>query len=175
MSGFRRRIMSLISKSKVTATTDCWLYALDSDHNYLEMTNVSNAYTHDVSSTSQATAKMAQGVGEVTYFYFKFNTSAIPANATIKSVSCIAKVGRSTSVQTRISNPKIQLASGYTLKGTATSVTGNTQFTMSPGTWTRQEISDAKLYYQATRGTESATNNYTIYVYAARLRVTYEI
>ncbi|MBO7536318.1 MAG: hypothetical protein J6T34_04170, partial [Bacilli bacterium] len=79
---------------------------------------MTNAYD-DSSSTSYAQVNWTTGSGAETYVYMKFNLSAIPVGATIKSVAASAKGYVNTTTSSRVTTRQMQLASGTTLKGSA--------------------------------------------------------
>ena len=99
------------------------------------------------------------------YAYYDFDVSEIPSNANITSVSCIVR-GRASVTGTTSGTGVYQLCNGTTPKGSGTPVTTTTttNFTLNAGSWTRDELSNAKLkitVYRHTRGTR--------YYYANRL------
>lgn len=96
----------------------------------------SNTTYADVNAASKGTA----------YCYWPFDVSAIPENATIDSVSCVAGVMVSSGASPFTGN--IQLYSGSTAKGTASSLSYSTSkkiITLSVGTWTRAELNGIRL------------------------------
>lgn len=77
---------------------------------------------------------------------YKFDFSEIPAGATIKSVS--VKVGGHAENASR-STANLQLYSGDTAKGSQSKFTSTSKqvVTMTPGSWTRDELQDAQLRF----------------------------
>lgn len=115
-------------------TLDIHPTGVDSDYAYASISNTSNGYT-DSSSTTYATINLTTGSGATTYIYFTFNFSNIPVGATIDSVSCSAKAYINTTNSSRITTRQIQLYTGTTAKGNASTVSNSTTaFNMTAGT-----------------------------------------
>lgn len=111
------------------------------------------------------------------YIYYTFDTSEIPAQATIDSVTCSARISRNN----RVSSPTIQLYSGTTAKGSSVTFSSqNTTGTSVPitnisntDTWTLAELQNVRL---RITGRRSNTNNTSyIYFFGATLTITYTI
>lgn len=108
------------------------------------------------------------------YFYLTFDTSEIPATATITSISGTVTV-RVSSTQ-RVTNTVCQLYTGDTAKGSNTqfnSTTASNTETLIPGTWTRAELNDLRLRIGGT-GSSSTQTKY-IYLYGATLTINYSV
>lgn len=134
---------------------------------------MSNAYT-DSSSTSYAQVSLKTGAQAETYFFLLFDLSEIPANATIQSISCTAKGYINTTNSSRITARQMQLFSGSTAKGSASTISTSTSAqTMTCGTWTRAELNDCRLRFYVKRGTSNTSSTYNIRAYGATLKVTY--
>ena len=146
----------------------------DSDYSAYSVSGLNQGYT-DSTSTNYATINLARGSRAVTEFYYLFDTSSIPANATIKSVTCTAKCYISNANNNRVPTRQIQLFSGTTAKGSAhTLSTSTTAFSLTAGTWTRPELEDARIRMYAVRGTSQTTTSIYIRFYGATLTVEYE-
>lgn len=105
-----------------------------SDHAYASVSNTTNGYAES-SNTTYATINLTTGSGATTYIYFTFDFSGIPNGATINSVSCSAKAYINTTNSSRITTRQIQLYSGTTAKGSASTISNSTSvFTMTSGT-----------------------------------------
>ena len=106
-----------------------------------------------------------------TYLLYAFDTSSIPNNATIISVSCQAK-----GCVTRTSNAAtIQLYTGNTAKGSTTNLPINTNASivdLTCGTWTRSELSDTRIRITSTY---TNTGTYYAYFYGANLTINYTV
>lgn len=76
---------------------------------------------------------------------YSFDLSSIPSNATIESVSCEVKAHEENASRSAFT---LQLYSGSTAKGSATTVSGtsNTIYTLDTGTWTRAELDSLILH-----------------------------
>ena len=104
------------------------------DHSYASISNTSNGYANS-SNTTYATINLTTGSGATTYIYFTFDFSDIPVGATIDSVSCSAKAYINTTNSSRITTRQIQLYTGTTAKGSASTVSNSTTaFNMTAGT-----------------------------------------
>ena len=126
------------------------------------------------SNTTYATLTTSASSGSTSYAFWKFDCSSIPSNATIDSVSCVAKCYVSNT--TRISTRSIQLYYGTnTAKGSSVSFTNSTSATqtLNCGTWTRAELDDINIRVAGTRGT--STSSASIRFYGADLTITYHI
>ena len=146
-----------------------------SDHAYASVSSTTNGYT-DSSSTTYATINLTTGSGATTYIYFTFDFSDIPAGATIDSVSCSAKAYINTTNSSRITTRQIQLYSGTTAKGSASTISNSTTaFTMTAGSWTRNELQNARIRLYGVRGTSNTTSTYYFRFYGATFTVNYSI
>ena len=136
---------------------------------------ITNAYT-DSSSTTYAQVNWKTGSNAETYVYLKFDFSAIPVGATIKTVSAKAKGYVNTTNSSRVTSRQMQLATGTTLKGSALTISNSTseQTFSSVGTWTRAELLDAGIRYYVKRGTSNTSSTYNLRMYGATMTVTYE-
>lgn len=109
------------------------------------------------------------------YIYYKFDTSEIPATATITSVTAKARayVGNTT----RVTNTVCQLYSGTTAKGsnaTFASTLSSNIVTLSPGnSWTRSDLNDLRIRIGAT-GSSSTSSKY-VYFAGAEVYISYSV
>ena len=104
------------------------------DHAYASVSNETNGYAES-SNTTYATINLTTGTSATTYIYFTFDFSSIPVGATIDSVSCTAKAYINTTNSSRITTRQIQLYSGTTAKGSASTISNSTTaFSMTTGT-----------------------------------------
>lgn len=96
----------------------------------------------DGSSTANMYSSSSGSTGVVEY---TFDLSAIPANATISSVSCQVKAHEENSSRSTFT---LQLYAGSTAKGGETTVSGtsNAIYTLTTGTWTRAELDTLALH-----------------------------
>ena len=144
-----------------------------SDHAYASITSTKNAYNPS-SNTSYATISLTTGTNAVTYVYFTFDFSEIPAGSTIDSISCSAKTYINTTNSSRITTRQARLYSGSTAKGSASTISNSTTaYSMTPGSWTRDELQNASLRIYVQRGTSNPTSNYYVRVYGATFTVEY--
>lgn len=145
------------------------------DHAYASISNQTNGY-NESSNTTYATINLTTGSGATTYIYFTFNFSGIPEGAIINSVSCTAKAYINTTNSSRITTRQMQLYSGTTAKGSATTVSNSTTTaTMSAGSWTRNELQNARIRLYGVRGTSNTTSTYYFRFYGATFTVEYSI
>lgn len=105
------------------------------------------------------------------YVYFTFDTSSIPSNATISSVTAQfkARVGNTT----RVTNTGAQLYTNTTAKGSSTAFASTTASVRSitAGTWTRSELNNLRLYITGKGSSSSSSKR--IDFYGADITVTY--
>lgn len=141
------------------------------NYSWRSSSNISNGYTNST-STSYARFGIPKPYGEA-YVYYKFDTSSIPDGAEIVSVSCKAKAvasGNSTTTTVK----QIQMATGTTLKGTASTIpasASSAERTLDVGEWTLAELRDARIRPYAKTG--NTTSNYNLDFYGATLTITY--
>ena len=134
------------------------------------VTDQNNACTGTDSTTY---ARMPIGRQTQNHMIYAFDTSSIPSNATIDSVSCVVKV--STNNSSNITTKTVQLYSVSSAKGSSSTIpttTGGT-VTLTPGTWTRQELEEIQIRFDGYYGGSSST--YYIDFYGADLTINYSI
>ena len=151
-------------------TTNIAYYSVSSTH------PLSDGYD-DSDSETYAQAGFTRGSGAETYVYYKFDFSAIPAGATIKSVSAKGKGGSSVTTSSIVNKRQMQLATGTTLKGSPLTLSNSyvEQTFSDVGTWTRDELLDARIRFYTKRSTSNVNTNYNLRMYGATMTVTYEI
>ena len=160
----------------ITDTISAYPSSLDTEHSvYASITDTEDAYDSSSSST-YARIDLVTGSNANTYAFFNFDLD-IPAGATISSVACTAKAYVSSTSTNRITNRQIQLFSGTTAKGSASTIsTSTTAITMTTGTWTAVELQNAKIRIWIQRGTNSTTStSYYGRFYGATFTVTYSL
>lgn len=111
----------------------------------------------------------------VCYVYYTFDTSAVPSNATITSVTATVKAYRNQRVTQGTSG--VQLYAGTTAKGSAVAGTlGQTATTVNitdGGSWTRSELNNLRLRLYGVRSSTSQTGY--LYLYGATVTINYTI
>ena len=128
------------------------------------------------SSTTYAQFNLTTGSQAYTRIYYDFDCSSIPEGATINSVTCSTKTYINTTNSSRISQRVIQLYSGSTAKGSTSTISNSTSaYDMTPGTWTRAELQDAKIVITVRRGTSSTTSSYYVRFYGATFTINYSV
>lgn len=136
--------------------------------------NIQNGYA-DTTNTTPAYIYLTRGGMAETYIYYTFDVSAIPSNATINSVTGKVKCLISETTSSRITQRNIQLFSGSTAKGNATTIDNMTSlFDLTPGNWTREELENISLRVYAQRGYTGSNNNYYIVFNGAEITIEYE-
>lgn len=126
----------------------------------------------DTNSTTYCSLNLRQQTNA--YVLYSFDTSAIPLDATINSVSCSAKVSVSTG-STNITGKTVQLYAGSTAKGTAyTNITTSTTVfdITADNNWTAEEVRNIKIRAGASC---SRSNNYYLRFYGANLTINYTV
>lgn len=128
--------------------------------------------SNGLSNTGSTSYAIFSGIQATSaYAYYDFSTTEIPDGAIITSVECVVRTRTSSTSRGRAS---VQLYSGSNPKGSATeyTTTTTTNFDLNCGTWTLEELRNAKLgfiFYQ------TGTTSYSIRLYGANLVVTYYI
>lgn len=126
-------------------------------------------------STSMCRVNLKTGSKATSYLFYKFDLSAIPANATIDSVACKVKCYINQTNSSRIATRQVQMYYGInTAKGTASTMsTSTTALNITCGTWTRAELDDCRIRLYVVRGTSNTTTTYYMGLYGADLTVQY--
>lgn len=122
--------------------------AYPEDYTASGMSSTSNASACIGKSADEgsSTANMySSGQSTTGIVEYTFDLSDIPSNATITSVSCQVKAHEENASRSTFT---LQLYSGSTAKGSATTVSGtsNTIYTLTTGSWTRAELDNLKLH-----------------------------
>lgn len=132
---------------------------------------ITNAYNN--SNNTSNYARYSISTSTTGYVYLTYDTSDIPATATIQSV--VAKARLRISSTSRVTNRVCQLYSGTTAKGSNTdyssTASGGSVITLSTGTWTRSELNDLRMRIGGT-GSSSTSSKY-IYIYGTDITITY--
>jgi hypothetical protein len=103
------------------------------------------------------------------YVYYTFDTSVIPDNAAIVSVSCTVKMSCA-----KKNFGKAQLCSGTMPKGEyAYSSNGTTTAALDGGDWSRSELANCRLKMSGQYGATTTNIGGNIYLHAAELTVVY--
>lgn len=145
------------------------------DYSYASISNVGNGNTES-SSTTYAQINLKTGSSAETYLYYTFDTSAIPEDAVVCEVTCTAKAMISQSNTRYVTTKTMQLYSGTTAKGSATSMTTTaSELSVTAGDWTLDELSNIRLKLYAKRGTSSTSTSIYIRFYGATLTIKYVI
>lgn len=142
------------------------------DNTNVTLSNISRAY-NSTSNSSAASISISQS--KTGYLFFTFDTSSIPAGATITSITGSVKVRVSST--TRVTDTKCQLFTGDTAKGnnvTFASTSQSNVVTLSPGnSWSRSDLNNLRLKIGGTASSSSSSR--TIYVYGANITVNYSV
>ena len=133
---------------------------------------ITNAYNN--SSDTSNYARYSISTSTTGYVYLTYDTSGIPATATIQSVAAKARLRISNT--SRVTNRVCQLYTGTTAKGSNTNFSstssGGTVINLSTGTtWTRSELNDLRMRIGGT-GSSSTSSRY-IYIYGTDITITY--
>lgn len=139
----------------------------------------SNGYNGISNTSSYARLQLnASGTSTDCYIYYTFSVSGIPSDATIDSVSCVARIYANNRVTTGTSTnaASIQLYNGTTAKGSAQTGIGRSaaNITISnTGSWTVSELNNIRLRIKGRR--TNTSNAAYLYFYGADLTVNYSI
>ena len=145
------------------------------DYSYDSVSNISRAYG-SASSTNYARIYLTKGSRAETWIYFQFDTSSIPADAVINSVSCKVKCAIDTTNTSVVATRTLRLYSGTTSKGDSATFTNSTSTAVelsSNSTWTRAEAGDIRIRAYVKRGTSQASTAHYFDFYGATLTVKY--
>lgn len=143
-------------------------------------TNMSNSSSYPASrgyndTTNTSYARFSITASRTGTVYYTFNTSTIPNNATITSVT--AKARCYVSSTTRVTNTQCMLCSGTTTKGTNVtfaSTSNQNIVTLNPGSsWTRSDLNDLRILLGGT-ATSSSSSKY-IWFAGAEVVITYTV
>lgn len=132
---------------------------------------ITNAYVD--SSDTSSYVRYSISTSTTGYVYLTYDTSHIPATATIQSV--VAKARLRISNTSRVTNRVCRLYTGTTAKGSNTdfssTTSGGSVINLSTGTWTRSELNDLRMRIGGT-GSSSTSSKY-IYIYGTDITITY--
>ncbi len=132
-------------------------------------------HDHTYTNSNQYYARWITQKNSTGYVYYTFSISGIPSNATITSVSCIAKIYVSST--SNIENTNIQLYTGTTAKGSSStfdSTTNTNTVTINGGnSWTISEVNNIRLRFGCYRNNKGS--NIYIYFAGATLVINYTI
>ena len=131
-------------------------YTNTGSYNFTTSTNasrqISNAYNNanNTSSSARLTLASNRNSARTSTMYLEFDKSAlenIPSNATIGTIT--ANVRYYVNNTTYVSAVSIQLHTNTTAKGSAVTnrPTTSTKYSITPGTWTRSELNNIRLYH----------------------------
>lgn len=103
------------------------------------------------------------------YAYYKFNLSAIPAEATIDSVSCAVKGAVNGGLYS--TDKYVSICYGTAEKQRKDLTTDTETHTLNGGTWTRSELEDCRVKIGGTSSNSNGTPG--LHLYGAELTVVY--
>lgn len=127
-------------------------------------------------NSSYAEWYLKTGSQAESWVYYNFDLSSIPAGSTINSVACTPKAYVSNTNANYIAIRTIQLYSGSTAKGSpSTVVQAASTYTLTTGSWTRDELQSCRLKIYSKRGTSNTTTTYSNRFYGADLTVDYTV
>lgn len=145
------------------------------DGSWYSLSDSSNAYK-DADTTGYAQIGLTRGADAETWIYWLFDTSSIPADATIVSVECQVKIHSSITNASYVSVRQAQMYSGTTPKGESTLIPQPAAIkTMPTATWTREELNDVRLKMFGKRTTSNVNTAYSFRLYGATLTIKYTI
>ena len=149
--------------------------------NYTGLTgaSVSSSYpmtrAYEDSTDTSDYARLSVSTSTTGHVFLLYDTSDIPANATITSITANARLRISSS--SRVTNRKCQLYSGTTAKGNSvgfsSTASGGSVVSPTAGSWTRAELDDLRMYIEGT-GSSSNQSKY-IYIYGTDITIEYTV
>ncbi len=137
---------------------------------------LSNAVGKDHTNRAYAGFNLRTGSGSASYVVYTFDLSQIPRHAVIHSVTCQAGTYGPASSKNRTAIRQVQLFSGTVPKGSAADFSFSGALVTSAlngGTWTRAELSSARIRIYVTRGTKNTTKAASCFFAGASLTVDY--
>ena len=173
----RRRQMMNSGGGKVIKTGSLTVYPSSYDNvdiSCASISNPSNAYGA-ASGSSSCTIYFTTGSEALTWVYFNFNTSSIPANATITSISCVARVSMQSGGTSYITNRGVVLCTGTTTissSGNLTATSANRTLSVSTMP-TRAEAGNLRVKMYGQRTTSNVTTSYYMRLYGVTLTIDY--
>lgn len=155
-------------------------YTHTGSYNFTLSTNtsrqISNAYHNADNTSSSARLQLAssRSATRTSTMYLEFDKTSInsiPSGATIGTIT--ANVRYYVSSTTYVSAVSIQLYADTTAKGTAVTnrPTTSTKYSITPGTWTLNELKNVRLYISATHNLSTSTGY--LYLYGADVTINY--
>lgn len=142
---------------------------------YASISGQNNPVGKGSTSTSYVTINLKTGSNAETWAYYSFDTSSIPENAEIVSVACASKCYINTTTASRVGTRQVQLFTGTTAKGSASTVSTSTSaLNMSCGTWTRSELNNCRIRVYGKRGTSNTSTTYYFRYYGSTLTIKYK-
>lgn len=139
---------------------------------------ISNAYANadNTSASARLTLASNRSSARTSELYMEFDKSAlndIPAAATIGTIT--ANVRYYVNNTTYVSAVSVQLRADTTNKGSAvtTRSTSSEKYSITPGTWTRSELNNIRLYISATHN--ASTSSAYFYLYGADVTINYTL
>lgn len=156
-------------------TNLCEVASVNSSYPY------SNAFNKGISNTTYAEWSMVTGSTAYTRVYYGFDTSTLPENAIIQSVTCKVKAQSENDGILKAGNDKIKLFSGTSeiekteTSGISTITTDAAVIEIPSVGWNREELNDVRLYIQGTRGTSDVNTAYYMRLYGAELTISYMV
>ena len=137
---------------------------------------ISNAYANadNTSASARLTLASSRNSARTSTMYLEFDKTSInsiPSDATINSVT--ANVRYYVNSTTYVSAVSIQLHANTSAKGSAVTnrPTSSTKYSITPGSWTLNELKNVRLYISATHNT--STSSGYLYLYGADVTVNY--
>ena len=137
---------------------------------------ISNAYNNadNTSSSARLTLASSRNSARTSTMYLEFDKTSInsiPSDATINSVT--ANVRYYVNNTTYVSAVSIQLHADTSAKGDAVTnrPTTSTKYSITPGSWTLNELKNVRLYISATHNT--STSSGYLYLYGADVTINY--
>ena len=157
-------------------------YTNTGSYNFTLSTNssraITNAYKNADNTSSSARLQLSSNssTARTSTMYLEFDKTSIdsiPSGATINSVT--ANVRYYVNNTTYVSAVSLQLHANTTAKGSAvtTRTTSSAKYSITPGTWTLNELKNIRLYISATHNT--STSSAYLYLYGADVTVNYTL
>lgn len=138
----------------------------------------SNVYGKSETSTSSTRWNLVEGKNAVTEVYFTFDLSAVPSDASVGTVSCIAKGAVENDGSARGGKNRIALCNGTTVLVQSDEETFEEKAataSVSTTGFTRSTLDNLRFKYQITRGSMGTDNTYYAEFFGCTLTVEYTV
>ena len=137
-------------------------------------TQSSNPPSNGFSGTDDSSGARFTVATTAQYCWYGFDASEIPASATITSFTASAKVSMSRATSMSLKTAALYTGTTSKISYTLPNSNGTSTFNFSASSWTRSELEDARIRFDAQRSSGGGNQTPYIWFYGANLQGTYE-